>query len=227
MAPPLPLADPSLLPIKRSSGIGLGVGGGLISLVGLGVSSASFIFSLFSGGPVDGESQKLRPTCCIEQAGLVPGFLALAGGGMMLGYGIDYASGDRLSVTEARESIRGSRRSLIISGALLGTTAALYIVSAALYAGTWNEVSGWDGGSHYRLTRSGKQLLDASRITLGISLVLAFPTGVSTGVYLNRYMRDRFALNRTTPRGTSGPVGLVLAPSISREMLGLNLAGRF
>lgn len=180
-AQPRAPAIASSLPRNGATGLALSVVGGLVSAAGVGLSAFNLI--LFPRGPIDPESYRLK-TCCPEQAFFAPGFLAMAGGGVMLGYGVDSARRSGWDATYV-----DSRTGLIVSGALLGTAVALYAISAALYAGTWSEVGGPNGP--HRLTDSGERMLQGSRITLGLSYLMAFPTGMSAGAYLNRYLRER------------------------------------
>lgn len=237
-APPGPIAPdaaPAPLPTAMEApfaddgvGVGLAVVGGLVSAGGIGVSGFGYASFLFFGGPLDYEYQRTpKKSCCdIEHVILVPGFLAMAGGGVLLGYGIDRVRSNGWTAADAERSVRDSLRGLRISGALLGTASALYIVAAALQVASWNaarERPSWPGG----LSGSAERMLSSSMLSMGISLFMAFPTGVSTGVYLNRYMRDRFLLSRRSAGGMPAPVALMFAPTISRETYGLQVAGRF
>lgn len=136
----------------------------------------------------------------------------------MLGYGVDS------SHKSTWDLLFDPRTGLIVTGAMLGATAALYVTSVALHAASFSEVEGLPGA--YHLSESGAKMLSGSTVTLGASLLLALPAGVSTGVYLSRFLRDRSRLRRSSA-GIPRPVGVVLAPAISEEAYGLYAAGRF
>lgn len=212
-------AEASPLQLSSSAARGIGVVGGLVSAAGAAVSIYGSIALYFFGDPFYGESQRGLRGCCTEQAIVAPGFLALAGGGLMLGYGVDYAR------QNTWELVFESRTGLLITGALLGATAALYVTSAALHAASFYAGSERRSGTYGR-SESGERMLLGSKITLGASLFLAFPAGISTGVYLSRYLRDR-SPPRLSAAGIPRPVGIVFAPAISRETYGLYVAGRF
>lgn len=223
--PPPPDSSTGSLKLDIRGGVGLSILGSLVHAVGSGVVGYGYAATLVVGGPLDYEYQRSRIPCCQTLIYLTPGFLAVASGGLMLGYGADYAFSNGWTVADAKRSIQSSRRGLIISGTLLGATLALHIVSAAVYGGAWSEVI--HTGSRDQVTETGQRMLTAGALGILGSLLLALPTGVSTGVYLNRYLRDRFLLERGPSERMPGLIGVSIVPMLSPELYGLSMSGRF
>lgn len=215
---PDPAADPPPpstphLRVTVNDGVGLAILGAIASHAGTGLSIPG-IFSFT--WPYDSESRRILRTCGEEHAFLAPAFVGMAGGGLLMGYGIDYARGNNRTVADAARSIRGSTAGLVISSLLLGTSVALYVTSATLHPAAWSEVIG-SPSEKYDLTDRGRQLMRDSGSAMLASLLLAFPAGTSTGVFLNRVIRDRFLLRRSASGKTPKPVGMLLTPALSRE----------
>lgn len=225
LTPPSPDPPTGSLKLDIRGGVALSVLGSLVHAVGSGVVGYGYAATLVVGGPLDYEHHRSLIPCCQTLMYLTPGFLAVASGGMMLGYGADYAFSNGWTLDAAKRSIRSSRRGLIISATLLGATVALHIVSAAVYGGAWSEVIRTESGD--KVTETGKQMLTSGTLGILASLLLALPTGVSTGVYLNRYLRDRFLLERGPSERMRGPIGVSIAPILSPELYGLRMSGRF
>lgn len=210
---------------SKAGRIGLALGGAALALVGVGLAGYGTLAVVLSGLPYDAESSKKLRTCCIEHALLAPGFLAMAGGGLMLGYGADGARRGDGEARDAEAMAVDSRSVLIIGGVLLGTGAALYITSAVLTAAMFSQVVQSPYGQ-YSLTPTGQQLPSASLGTLIPGMLLALPGGLVTGVYLNRYLQERRTPGRTAAAALK-PVDVLLAPTLSREVYGLQVSGRF
>lgn len=143
----------------------------------------------------------------------------------MLGYGADRAIHGDWQSHDANSQSLDSRAALIFGGALLGTAAALYVVSGILTAAMFSEVVQGPYG-RYSLTKAGERLPSAILGTMVPGMILAFPGGVVTGVYLNRYLQERKQPGQTAA-SVRGATDVMLAPMLSREVYGLQGSGRF